>query len=154
MGEIDEVRPGPAGLRIHVGSRHGPDPGWLDVTGVVAGTGFQKSGVTLPLLRRLVQFYGLPLHEGRLLLRGNCGIPGLDLPASRLCMMGIHANPVIPNGDTIAGLKYVARRFGADCARAERIRYRPFASRMRLQLSLAASSARAMRQVRRAEQLA
>jgi len=154
MGEIDEVRQGPAGLRVHVGSRHGPDPGWLDVTGVVAGTGFQKSGLTLPLLRRLVQYYGLPLQEGRLLLRGNCGIPGLDLPSSRLGMMGIHANPVIPNGDTIAGLKYVARRFVADCARAERIRYRPFASRLRLQLSLASSSARAMRQVRHAEQLA
>ena len=154
MGEIDEVRPGPAGLRIHVGSRYGPEPGWLDVTGVVAGTGFQKSGLTLPLLRRLVQFYGLPLQEGRLLLQSNCGVPGLDLPSSRLCMMGIHANPVIPNGDTIAGLKYVARRFVADCARAERIRYRPFASRMRLQLALTASAARAVRQVRRAEQLA
>jgi hypothetical protein len=93
---------------------------------VVAGTGFQKSGLTLPLLRRLVQFYGLPLQEGRLLLRSNCGVPGLDQPDSRLCMMGIHANPVIPNGDTIAGLKYVARRFVADW----------------------------MRQVRRAEQLA
>jgi len=154
MGEIDEVRQGPAGLRVHISSRHGPDTGWLDVTGVVAGTGFQKSGLTLPLLRRLVQFYGLPLREGRLLLRSNCGIPGLDLPESRLGMMGIHANPVIPNGDTIAGLKYVARRFAADCARAERIRDRPFASRLRLQLSLAASSARAMRQVRHAEQLA
>jgi hypothetical protein len=154
MGEIDEVRPGPAGLRIHVASRDGQDPGWLDVTGVVAGTGFQKSGLTLPLLRRLVQFYGLPLQDGRLLLRSNCGIPGLDQPASRLCMTGIHANPVVPNGDTIAGLKYVARRFVADCARAERIRYRPFASRMRLQLHLAGGSARAMRQVRHAEQLA
>jgi hypothetical protein len=154
MGEIDEVRQGPAGLRIHVSSRHGPDVGWLDVTGVVAGTGFQKSGLTLPLLRRLVQFYGLPVQEGRLLLRSNCGVPGLDLPESRLGMMGIHANPVIPNGDTIAGLKYVARRFVADCARAERIRYRPFASRLRLQLSLASSSARAMREVRHAGQLA
>ncbi len=154
FGEIDEVRPGPAGLRIHVANRHGPDPGWLDVTGLVACTGFQKSGLTLPLLRRLVQFYGLPLQDGRLVLRSNCGIPGLDLPESRLCMMGIHANPVIPHGDTIAGLKYVARRFVADCARAERIRYRPFASRLRLQISLASSSARAMRQVRHAEQLA
>jgi hypothetical protein len=154
LGEIDEVRPGPAGLRIHVANRHGPDPGWLDVTGVVACTGFQKSGLTLPLLRRLVQFYGLPLQEGRLLLRSNCGVPRLDLPQSRLCMMGIHANPVIPHGDTIAGLKYVARRFVADCARAERIRYRPFPSRLRMQLSLASSSARAMRQVRHAEQLA
>ena len=41
------------GLRVHVSSRHGEDPGWLDVTGVVAGTGFNKSVLTLPLLRRL-----------------------------------------------------------------------------------------------------
>ena len=40
LGEIDAVRPGPAGLRVHVKSAHGPDPGWLDVTGVVCGTGF------------------------------------------------------------------------------------------------------------------
>jgi hypothetical protein len=154
MGEIDEVRPGPAGLRVHVGNRHGPDPGWLDVTGVVAGTGFQKSGLTLPLLRRLVQFYELPVQDGRLLLHSNCGVPGLDQPSSRLCMMGIHANPVVPHGDTIAGLKYVARRFVADCARAERIRYRRFPSRLRLQLSLAGGSVEAIRRVRRAEQLA
>jgi hypothetical protein len=154
MGEIDEVRPGPAGLRVHVGNRNGPDPGWLDVTGVVAGTGFQKSGLTLPLLRRLVQFYDLPVEEGRLLLRSDCGVPRLDLPRSRLCMMGIHANPVIPHGDTIAGLKYVARRFVADCARAERIVHRRFPSRLRLQVSLAGSSVRAIRRVRRAEQLA
>ena len=30
-------------------------------------------------------------------------------------MMGIHANTVIPHGDTIAGLKYIGRRFVADC---------------------------------------
>jgi hypothetical protein len=154
MGEIDEVRPGPAGLRIHVSNRQGPDPGWLDVTGVVAGTGFQKSGLTLPLLRRLVQFYDLPVQDGRLLLHSDCGVPGLDQPSSRLSMMGIHANPVVPHGDTIAGLKYVARRFVADCARAERIRYRRFPSRLRLQLSLAGGSVEAIRRVRRAEQLA
>ena len=78
--------------------------------------------LTLPLLRRLVEHYGLPVEEGRILLRSNCGVPGLDRPDSRLCMMGIHANTVIPHGDTIAGLKYVARRFVADCARAERLR--------------------------------
>ena len=37
IGEIDKVEPGPAGLKVHISSRHGPDPGWLDVTGVVAG---------------------------------------------------------------------------------------------------------------------
>jgi hypothetical protein len=154
MGEIDRVEAGPAGLRIHVTSRDGAGPGWLDVTGVVAATGFQKPALALPLLRRLIQHYDLPVQEGRLLLRANCGVPVLDRPDSRLCMMGIHANPVVPNGDTIAGLKYVARRFVADCARAERLAYRPFPARLRLQLSLASSAAGAIRRVRREEQLA
>ncbi len=48
IGEIDEVEPGRAGLRVHVSSRHGEDPGWLDVTGVVAGTGFNKSVLDHP----------------------------------------------------------------------------------------------------------
>ena len=39
-------------------------------------------------------------------------------------MMGINANTVVPNGDTIAGLKYIARRFVGDVARAEGLRYR------------------------------
>jgi hypothetical protein len=154
MGEIDQVEPGPAGLRIHISSRHGPDPGWLDVTGVVAGTGFAKSTLTLPLFRRLVQHYQLPVREGRVVLRSNCGVPGLDRPESRLSVMGIHANPVIPNGDTIAGLKYIARRFVADVARAERLKRRSFMSRLGMQLSLSSASASAIRRVRRAEQLA
>jgi hypothetical protein len=154
MGEIDHVQAGPAGLRIHVSNRHGPDPGWMDVTGVVAGTGFQKSALTIPLLRRLAQHYGLAVHEGRLVLRSNCGVPGLDRDDSRLALMGLQANTVVPNGDTIAGLKYVARRFVADCARAERLHYRDFGSRLRMQLSLAQSSATAIRRVRRMEQLA
>ena len=55
-------------------------------------------------------------------LKSNCGVPGLDRPDSRLGVMGIHANTVIPHGDTIAGLKYIGRRFAADCYRAERPR--------------------------------
>jgi hypothetical protein len=153
-GEIDQVEPGPAGLRIHITSKHGPDPGWLDVTGVVAGTGFVKSVLTLPLLRRLVEFYGLPVEEGRIRLRTNCGAPGLDRDDSRLGMMGLLANSVIPHGDTIAGLKYIGRRFVADCARAERIRGRNFFSRAGFQLSLASHSAEAIRRARRVEQLA
>ena len=154
LGEIDQVQRGPAGLRIHVSSRHGPDPGWLDVTGVVAGTGFQKSALTVPLLRRLVDHYGIPVEGGRLKLRSNCGVPGLDLPQSRLCMMGILANTVIPHGDTIAGLKYIGRRFVADCARAEHLRRRRFFSRLKLQISLASGASKAIRRARRVEQLA
>ena len=64
------------------------------------------------------------------------------------------ANNVIPHGDTIAGLKYVGRRFVADCARAERVRERTFFGRLGMQLSLAGRSAGAIRRVRMTEQLA
>ena len=78
------IEPGPAGLRVHVSSRHGEDPGWLDVTGVVCGTGFNKSALTLPLFRRLVEHYGLPVEDGAHPAQTNCGVPGLDRPDSRL----------------------------------------------------------------------
>jgi hypothetical protein len=154
LGEIDAVRPGPAGLRVHVESDHGPDPGWLDVTGVVCGTGFVKSVLALPVIRRLIDTYGLPVEGARIPLAPNCGVPGLDRPDSRLAAMGLLANNVIPHGDTIAGLKYVGRRFVADCARAERLRERPFFGRLGMQLSLAGRSADAIRRVRMTEQLA
>jgi hypothetical protein len=153
LGEIDAVRPGPAGLRVHVESAHGPDPGWLDVTGVVCGTGFVKSVLALPVIRRLIDTYGLPVEAGRIPLGPNCGVAGVDRPDSRLAAMGLLANNVIPHGDTIAGLKYVGRRFVADCARAERLHGRPFFGRLGMQLSLAGRSAGAIRRVRMTEQI-
>jgi hypothetical protein len=154
IGEIDKVEPGRAGLRVYVKSAHGEDPGWLDVTGVVAGTGFNKSVLTIPLLRRLIEFYKVPVVDGRIRLQTNCGVPGLDRPESRLCCMGLIANNVIPHGDTIAGLKFIARRFVADCARAEKLRKRPFSSRMAMQLSMGRDVADALRTVSPTQQLA
>jgi len=154
VGEIDDVQPGPAGLRLHVKARTGEDPGWLDVTGIVAGTGFNKSVLTVPLYRRLIQHYGVPVQEGRMALTNTCGVPPLDAPDSRLAMMGIFANLVVAHADTIAGLKYIGRRFVADCVRAERPRPRGFASRLRLQLALTGRTAEAIRRARRVEQLA
>jgi hypothetical protein len=154
IGQIDWVEPGPAGLRVHVSSDEGEAPGWLDVTGVVVGTGFNKSALTIPLLRRLVEHYELPIEAGRIKLMTNCGVPGLDQPESRLCMMGLTANSVIPHGDTIAGLKYIGRRFVADCARAEALRRRRLPGRLAMQLRLSSAAAEAMRGVRRTEQLA
>ncbi len=154
IGEIAAVERGPAGLRVNVTSRHGQDAGWLDVTGIICPTGFNKSALTLPLIRRLVEHYGVPVEGGRIKLRSNCGLPGLDRPDSRLCMMGINANSVIPHGDTIAGLKYIARRFVADVARAERLRRRRFPSRLAMQLRLASQASQAIRQARETEQLA
>jgi hypothetical protein len=154
VGEISEVEPGPAGLRVNVTSRMGEDPGWLDVTGVTAGTGFNKSAFTIPLLRRLIEHYQVPVADGRMKLQSNCGVPGLDRPESRLCCMGLIANNVIPHGDTIAGLTYIGRRFVADCARAEKLRKRPFLGRMALQTSMGRDVARALRNVSPTQQLA
>jgi hypothetical protein len=153
IGEIDEIKGGPAGLAVHASSRHGTDPGWLDVTGVVCGTGFTRSALAIPVVRRLVEDYGIRVEDGRLVLHSNCGFPGLDLPESRLCAMGLLANTVIPHGDTIAGLKYVGRRFVTDVAEAERLRRRSLASRLRLQLSLAGAAAEAIRRTRESEQI-
>jgi hypothetical protein len=153
IGEIDELKAGPAGLQIHVGSRHGPAPGWLDVTGVVCGTGFTRSALAIPVVRRLVDEYGLPVQDGRLVLRSNCGVPGLDRADSRLCVMGLLANTVVPHGDTIAGLKYIARRFVADCSEAEQLRRRRLPSRFAMQLSLAGDAVRAIRATRESEQI-
>lgn len=154
IGEIDSIEPGEAGLSVHVTSAHGADPGTLEVTGVVCGTGFVRSALAIPLVRRLVEQYQLPVRDGRLVLRSNCGIPGLDLDESRLCVMGLLANATIPHGDTIAGLKYVGRRFVDDCADAEQLRRRRFGSRLRLQLDLARASATAIRHTRETEQIA
>lgn len=154
VGEIDRIEPGRAGLRVYVTSRHGADPGWLDVTGITAGTGFNKSVLTIPLLRRIVRHYGVPVVDGRLKLQSNCGVPGLDRPDSRLCCMGLIANSVIPHGDTIAGLKYIGRRFVSDCARAEHLNRRSFAGRLRLQASMGRDVAKALRTVAPTKQLA
>jgi len=154
IGEISAVQAGPAGLRVHITNPRGQDPGWLDVTGVTAGTGFNKSVLTIPLLRRLIEFYDVPVADGRIKLQTNCGVPGLDRPESRLCCMGLIANNVIPHGDTIAGLKFIARRFVSDVARAERLKQRPFTSRVSLQVSMGRDVAQALRRIPPTQQLA
>jgi hypothetical protein len=153
VGQISEVEPGPAGLRVRTGS-HEEDLGWLDVTGVTAGTGFNKSVLTIPLLRRIVEFYDVPVVGGKIKLQTNCGLPGLDQPDSRLCCMGLVANNVIPHADTIAGLKFIARRFVSDVARAERLRRRPFLARLGLQVSMGREVSRALRDIPTTQQLA
>jgi hypothetical protein len=154
IGEISAVQAGPAGLRVHITNPRGQDPGWLDVTGITAGTGFNKSVLTIPLLRRLIEFYDVPVADGRIKLQTNCGVPGLDRPESRLCCMGLIANNVIPHGDTIAGLKFIARRFVSDVARAERLKQRPFTSRVSLQVSMGRDVAQALRRIPPTQQLA
>ena len=152
IGEITEIEPGPSGVRASL-QLHGGYSSELDLTGIVCGTGFVKSALSLPLLRRLAQTYGIPVERERIKLKTNCGVPPLDRDDSRLCMMGLNASTVVPNGDTIAGLKYIARRYVGDVARAENLRYRSFPSRLAMQLRLARLTARELRRVRKSEQI-
>ena len=134
IGEITSVAPGPEGLVVDIALQAGGSTGPLHVTGVSAATGFRKDAASQPLLKRLIDRYHPPMEGPRIALDGNCGIPPVDRPDSRLCMIGIHANIVVPNGDTIAGLKYIARRFSMDVMRAERRVHRGFLERNTLHL--------------------
>jgi hypothetical protein len=154
VGNVTDIRPGPAGLSVDLKLHDGNELPDLQLTGITCGTGFVKSSLALPLLRRLVQTYNVPVERERVKLKTNCGVPPLDRDDSRLCMMGLIANTVVPNGDTIAGLKYIARRFVGDVVRAENLKPRRFPSRLSLELSLARETVKAMRKIQKTEQLA
>jgi hypothetical protein len=154
IGTITDIQPGPAGLKVKMRLYDGTEVPEIDVTGIVCGTGFVKSALALPVLRRLIQTYNVPIYQERIRLKTNCGVPPLDRPDSRLCTMGLISNTVVPNADTIAGLKYEARRFVGDCARAENLNYRSFPSKLKMQLGLARKSAKAIGQIRKTKQLA
>lgn len=154
VGELTQIGPGPKGLRVSLAPHDGDTAMNLDVTGVVLATGFVKDYAAQPLLRRLVQLYDVPVVRGRIRLLTNCGIPPLDRPDSRLCLLGLNGNTVVPNGDTISGLKYMARRFVGDVRRAERQRRRSLPSRWAMQSRLARRTARRLRSVDKAKQLA
>ena len=154
IGNITAISPGPAGLSVDFQPYKSDEKLTFDATGIVCSTGFVKSAFSLPLLRRLAQTYGVPVHRERIVLKTNCGVPPLDREDSRLCMIGLNANTVVPNGDTIAGLKYISRRFVGDVARAENLKMRRFPSRLGMQLGLARRTVKSLRRVRKTEQLA
>jgi len=154
VGNITDIQPGPAGLRVKLRLYDGTEVPEIDVTGVVAGTGFVKSALAIPVVRRLVQDYNVPVENERIKLKSNCGIPPLDRPDSHLQAMGLISNTVVPNADTIHGLKYEARRIVGDVFRAEQIKQRPFPSRFALQMKLARQTAKSIRQIRKTRQLA
>jgi hypothetical protein len=154
IGSITDIQPGPAGLKVKMRLYDGTEVPEIDVTGIVCGTGFVKSALAIPVVRRLVQTYNVPLYNERIRLKTNCGIPPLDRPDSRLCAMGLISNTVVPNADTISGLKYQGRRFVGDCVRAEGIKGHSFAWRLKTQLSLTNKTAKAISQIRKTKQLA
>lgn len=153
IGEITSVRPGPEGLVVECALLEGGSTGPLHVTGISAATGFTKGSAAVPLLKRLIDRYHPPMVGPRIALNTECGVPPLDRPDSRLCMIGIQANIVVPNGDTIAGLKYVARRFAYDCLKAERRAKRGFFARNAMHFRCARAAIRDVRAIPETPQL-
>jgi hypothetical protein len=154
VGEIATVAPGPDGLVVDIALKKGGRTGPLHVTGISAATGFTKGSAAVPILRRLIERYHPPMEGPRIALDTNCGVPGLDRPDSRLAMIGIQANISVPNGDTIAGLKYVARRFSADVLRADGRRRRGFVERNRMHFRCVRAAVRDIRSLPDTPQLA
>ncbi len=85
IGEIDAVERGPRGLRVHVSSGHGEDAGWLDVTGVVAGTGFVKSALAHPAAAAADRALRHPLRGRSHQAPDQLRHPGAGPPRSPAC---------------------------------------------------------------------
>ena len=154
IGEITHISPGPEGLVVDCSLVEGGSTGPLHITGVSAATGFTKGSAAVPILKRLIDRYHPPMEGPRIALDTNCGVPPIDRPDSRLCMIGIQANIVVPNGDTIAGLKYIARRFAWDVLKAEGRAKRGFFSRNALHFRCARAAIHDIRALPDTPQLA
>ena len=102
-----------------------------------------------------MQTYDVPIQHERVRLKTNCGVPPLDREDSRLCMMGLNANTVVPERrhDRRPEVHRPALR-RATVARAEDLRGRPFPSRLGMQMSLARETAKTVRRIEKTKQLA
>ena len=105
------------------------------MTGIVCGTGFVKSALALPVIRRLAQTYDVPIEHERIRLKPNCGIPPLDRPDSRLRAMGLSRTRSCRTPTRSPASSTRRRRFVGDCFRAEGIKGRSFPSRLEMQMS-------------------
>ena len=78
---------------------------------VVCATGFRRGFQHDPLLRRLVEEYGLQTEGRWLVLAPDATVPSLTDERATLAVSGQPAQWAYPAADTIVGMKYVARRF-------------------------------------------
>ena len=154
IGDVVKIDPASAGLNVTIRHLDGQESD-VDVTGIVCGTGFVKSALSFPLFRRLIRRpTTCRSSRERIMLKTNCGVPPLDRDESRLCMMGLNANTIVPErrhdrraqvhrppvrGRCVAG-------GGAEAARRSR-------SRLGMQVGLARKTARALREVQKTGQI-
>ena len=78
---------------------------------VICATGFRRGYAHDPLLHRLVEEHGLETHGRWLVLAPDSTVSDLTDGARTLAIAGVHAQWAYPAADTLAGMKYAARRF-------------------------------------------
>lgn len=78
---------------------------------LICATGFHRGFVHDELLRRLVADHGLETHGRWLVLAPDSTVPGLTDATRTLAVAGVQAQWAYPAADTLAGMKYAARRF-------------------------------------------
>jgi cation diffusion facilitator CzcD-associated flavoprotein CzcO len=88
---------------------------------VICATGFRRGYRHDPLVRRLVEEHGLQTHDRWLVLAPDSTVGALTDDTRTLAVSGVHGQWAYPAADTLAGMKYAARRF---VSRSERCRTR------------------------------
>jgi cation diffusion facilitator CzcD-associated flavoprotein CzcO len=78
---------------------------------VICATGFERGFRHDPLLARLVEDHGLETVEGWIVLAPDSTVPALTDATRTLALAGVPAQWAFPAADTLAGMKYAARRF-------------------------------------------
>jgi cation diffusion facilitator CzcD-associated flavoprotein CzcO len=78
---------------------------------LICATGFHRGFVHDPLLQRLVADHDLETHGRWLVLDPDSTVPVLTDAARTLAVSGVQAQWAYPAADTLAGMKYAARRF-------------------------------------------
>ena len=94
---------------------------WRETEQVICATGFKRGYREDQLLRRLVDDHGLDTVERWVVLEPDAGVGRLCDASRTLAIAGVAAQWAYPAADTLAGMKYVARRF---LARSRRCRTR------------------------------
>jgi len=80
---------------------------------VICATGFKRGFRHDPLLARLVDDHGLETAEDWIVLAADSTVPSLTDERRTLALAGVPAQWAFPAADTLAGMKYAARRFAA-----------------------------------------
>lgn len=78
---------------------------------LICATGFHRGYVHDELLRRLVADHDLETHGRWIVLDADSTVPGLTDRERSLAVSGVQAQWAYPASDTLAGMKYAARRF-------------------------------------------